>query len=225
MNRRIGSKIKEKAAQLLAAGRFTAGEIAEKCGISERTLFNWQRQPKFLARVEAITKAYEATALKKGLAQREQRVLELQRHYNRYGELLETRRERKEFNFIPDYRSGLVAITEVSMLRRSQRALPEATATTSPEAENETPGEIATATASNPWAAAMVSGQYRVKCALDHQTISAMCSILDQIAGEVGHKVHKTEINLPNRLADMSDEELFALAERLGVPVPPELRA
>jgi hypothetical protein len=226
MNGRIASKNKEKAAQLLATGRFTVGEIAEKCGgISERTLFNWQKQPKFLARVEAITKAYKENSLKRGLAEKEQRVLELQRAFNLYSELLENRRARTEFNFIPDYKSGLIAITEVSMLRRNRRALPDVTATTSPEAENDATGEMAAATASDPWAAAMASGQYRVKVALDHQTIAAMCSILDQIAEEVGDKVRKTEISLPKRLADMSDQELFALAERLGVAVPPELRA
>jgi hypothetical protein len=52
-----------------------------------------------------------------------------------------------------------------------------------------------------------------------------MCEILDQIAGEVGDKVHKTEVSLLKRLEDMSNAELVALGERLGVPVPPELRA
>jgi hypothetical protein len=161
-----------------------------------------------------LIEEYSERALRRGLAVKANRILELTRRYNELDEMVEARKTRSQFFFIPDYQHGHIAITEVTRLRGDRVGAVPSTG------ETEDPDQAPT----DPWSIAMSSGQYRVKCALDHQTIGAMTSILDQIAVESGDRVHRSEINLPSRLADLSDEQIIALAQRLGVEVPQELR-
>ncbi len=214
MKRPISTKTREKAAQLVAAGRLTLDEIASKCGVSQRSISRWIKNESFVARVEKLTEEYSERALRRGLAVKANRILELTRRYNELDEMVEARKTRNQFFFIPDYQHGHIAITEITRLKGNRvGAIPSTEAV---EDTGQAPAD--------PWSIAMSGGQYRVKCALDHQTIGAMTSILDQIAVESGDRVHRSEINLPSRLADLSDEQVVALAQRLGVDVPEELR-
>jgi transposase-like protein len=215
MNRSISTQVREQAAQLVATGRFTVAEIAQKCSVSERTVFNWQKNERFVARVKALVDAYAESASKIGLAVRANRILELQKHYNRLDEMVENRRARTEFSFVPDYDSGFIVVTEMARVRTSRGAGTNRNAETQGPVED--PGQ---SQAKQAWSANLGGDLYRVKCQTDHATITAMTSILDQIAAEVGHKVSKTEVTLPRRIEDMSDEDLVAFAKRLGITAP-----
>jgi len=44
-------KPREIAAVMIAEGRYDLAEIAEKVGVTRKSIFNWRRDPKFAARV------------------------------------------------------------------------------------------------------------------------------------------------------------------------------
>jgi AcrR family transcriptional regulator len=212
MDRSIATQVREQVAQLLAAGRFTVAEIAKKCQVSERTVYNWQKDGRFAARVKQIVDAYAESALKIGLAVKANRILELQKHYNRLDEMVENRRTRTEFSFVPDYDSGFIVVTEMARVRAGRGA------STNRNAETQNPAVDPEQSQANlAWPANLGSDLYRVKCQTDHATISAMTSILDQIASEVGHKVSKAEVSMPRRIEELTNEELLAFARRLGI--------
>lgn len=87
---RISSK-QAQAAVLLAEDRLTHAQIASDCRISERTLYNWKRDPAFLAEVKRIEAQLAEAALTRGIAQRWRRLDRLQRDWRRLQKLIEAR--------------------------------------------------------------------------------------------------------------------------------------
>jgi AcrR family transcriptional regulator len=148
VSRSINNAIREQAAQLLASGRYTRREVAEKLGISERSLYLWLRNPKFVALMETVLRDYRERSTQKGLAVRENRISELTRLFNVLDETLTAKGARPE-------------------------------------------------------------------------VIRTMANLIDQIAQESGDKIHRAELLLPTTLAELSDEQLAALARRLDPSVPP----
>jgi putative insertion element HTH domain-containing protein len=217
MNRSISNKQKERAAQLVAEGRFSDAEIAAKVGVSANTIFNWKRKPRFAARVTEIVEQYRARVMKRGLALKANRIAGLTSLYNRLESLLDLRGSRGEFAFVPGYASGLLMISEVALLKGDQMGTRSGAGATpsAPQSQGEA--------AADPWAAAVLNGQSRIKFSVDHDTVREMREILDQVAEEMGEKITRTELSLPSRFEQMSDAELVALGRRLGVPIPSEL--
>jgi transposase-like protein len=217
VNRSIPNKLKEKAAQLVADGRFSDAEIATKVGVSANTVFNWKRKPRFAARVTEIVEEYSERRIKRGLALKTNRIAGLTSLYNRLETLLDLRASRAEFAFVPGYASGLLSISEVAPVKTDQLSGANGAGAT---AEGSQESEQA---AAYPLTAAVLNGQARVKFSVDHDTIREMREILDQVAEEMGERITRTELSLPRRFELLSDADLVALGRRLGVPIPSEL--
>jgi len=53
---------RRKAAKLIAKGEFTVEEIAWECGVSDRTIYKWKKEPEFDAYVKELEEAIKAEA-------------------------------------------------------------------------------------------------------------------------------------------------------------------
>src|SRR5260221_8768823 len=212
VKRYIKNQVREEAAQFLATGRYTRKEIAQKCGISERTLYLWEKKDKFVARVQAINEEFRERVTRRGLALKDNRIGELTSLYNRLEMLLELRAARPEFEFLPGHATGLLAINEISPLKSDQLA------NASGAGEPTNPVASASGDSQQVPALTMLSGQSKIKYSVDHATVRAMCEILTQIAIETGDRVQRAEFTLPARLDQFSDAQIVALAKRLDVP-------
>jgi len=217
VNRSIPNKLKEKAAQLVADGRFGDAEIAAKVGVSANTVFNWRKNPPFAVRVAEIVAEYSERRIKRGLALKANRIAGLTSLYNRLEMLLDLRGSRAEFAFVPGYASGLLSISEVAPLKTDQPNSTNGAATA------EGPQESEQAAAADPLITAVLNGQARVKFSVDHDTVREMREILDQVAEEMGERITRTELSLPRHFEQLSDADLVAFGRRLGVPIPSEL--
>lgn len=84
---------RELAAQLLADGRLSDWEIAEKCGICRATLYNWRQAPAFAQRVAEHLAVFRDEVHRRGLASRDRRVRRQNDHWNRLQTVIENRAE------------------------------------------------------------------------------------------------------------------------------------
>lgn len=82
---------RELAAQLLADGRLSDWEIAEKCGICRATLYNWRQAPEFARRVTEHLAVFRDEVHRRGLASRDRRVKRQNDHWNRLQAVIEKR--------------------------------------------------------------------------------------------------------------------------------------
>ncbi len=73
-NGRKNDTTREQAATLLAEGDKTFAEIAKLCGIGDRTLFRWQTDPEFKARIEAIKAINSERTIQDGIARKDNRL-------------------------------------------------------------------------------------------------------------------------------------------------------
>jgi hypothetical protein len=64
----------DKAAQRLADGRMTDERIAQEAGVSRMTLYTWQKDPDFAARIEQHTQTLHARLVKRGAADKQKRI-------------------------------------------------------------------------------------------------------------------------------------------------------
>jgi len=108
MSAKLTSKKREKAARLVAEDRHSDARIAELCGITERTLERWKKEPMFSERVKSIVLAYSEKALRDGLARRERRVAVLNDMHNRMLSVIDERAEDEEMHKVPGGSTGLV---------------------------------------------------------------------------------------------------------------------
>ena len=229
MSRVVTTQQKERVAQLVASGRWSNEEIAEKAGVGLRTVYRWRNRKSFIARVDAIVIEYQKRVTREGLADRSRRIGELQRHYNTLDNMIEARKARSEFAAIPDYQSGIVAITEISRVREAQPGNP-APLSSSPSSQSQPaaegpgaePGAEIQPGAMQPMVASIGGVTYKVRTQMDHATLSLMASLLDQISGETGQKVTRSETSF-KKLEDMTNAQIVALGKSLGLDMPPEL--
>jgi hypothetical protein len=82
--------------------------FAELCGITERTLERWKKEPEFSERVKAIVLAYSERALRGGLARREKRVAVLNDMHDRMLTVIDERAEDVGMQVVPGGKSGLI---------------------------------------------------------------------------------------------------------------------
>jgi hypothetical protein len=73
-NGRKNDTTREQAATLLAEGDKTFAEIAKLCGIGDRTLFRWQTEPGFKARIEEIKTINSERTVQDGIARKDNRL-------------------------------------------------------------------------------------------------------------------------------------------------------
>jgi hypothetical protein len=108
MSAKLTSKKHEKAARLVADDRHSDTRIAELCGITERTLERWKKEPKFSERVQSIVLTYSERALRGGLARREKRVAVLNDMHDRMLTVIDERSEDLGMQAVPGGKSGLI---------------------------------------------------------------------------------------------------------------------
>jgi transposase-like protein len=101
-------QIKEQAAVLVAEARYEYGEIAEKVGVSVRTLNHWRKDPKFAARVDELSREFAAAALKRGIARKEYRVNTLANIHSKLLSVIEDRATDPDLAGIPGGDTGLI---------------------------------------------------------------------------------------------------------------------
>lgn len=97
----------EKAAQLIADGQLSLGQIAEEVGVDRRTLWNWRQIPAFAARVEEHLDEFRDEVLRRGIAVRERRVKALNHRWNQMQALINARAE--AMADVPGGSTGLLA--------------------------------------------------------------------------------------------------------------------
>lgn len=85
------SKVKERAAELVAEDKLTDDQIAELSGCERRTLARWKTHPEFAARVDAVVADFCATVRKHGIAILERRVAALDDRWKRMQQVIEER--------------------------------------------------------------------------------------------------------------------------------------
>lgn len=105
---RLTNQKREQAAQLIAEDRFVDIKIAEKCGITERTLTNWKNDEEFKTRVAELVDAFSRRALKYALARRERRVTVLNDLHERMLQVIDERAQNPEMVGVPGGITGLI---------------------------------------------------------------------------------------------------------------------
>src|SRR5579885_265318 len=83
----------QEAAALLAQGRLTREQIAAAVGVRDRTLYRWQRQPGFQARVGLFRDEYRRAVLERGIADRVARLDELNERWEKGRRVIAARAE------------------------------------------------------------------------------------------------------------------------------------
>ncbi len=99
---------REKAAQLIAEGRFEYGEIAEKVGVERTTLHRWRKDPKFANRVEQISREFSEASKRLAIRRKDYRISVLNRLQTKLENLIEQRAEDMANSNIPGGDQGLV---------------------------------------------------------------------------------------------------------------------
>jgi transposase-like protein len=65
---------KEKAAQLIAEGRYEYGQIAAMGGVERHTITRWRKDPKFSARVDELNREFAESVKHNAIARKERRI-------------------------------------------------------------------------------------------------------------------------------------------------------
>lgn len=82
---------KERAAILIAEGRYEYAEIAHKVGISVRALYKWRCDKKFADRVDQLCAEFSARFKRLAIARREMRISVLNQQHTKLLELQDER--------------------------------------------------------------------------------------------------------------------------------------
>lgn len=105
------TEARENAAQLIAEGRLSVGEIAAKLDIPSRTLYEWRRNPDFSGRVDAIVEEVRTALTRRAVAMAEQRVARLNRDWFRLQQVIDERAADPTMADVPGGTTGLVVRT------------------------------------------------------------------------------------------------------------------
>lgn len=98
----------ERAAQLLADGKLTLGEIAEELDIDPKTLWNWRKESEFAARVEELLEAFRQEVRRRGIAVRERRLQVLDDTWDRLQRVIQERADDPTHANVPGWKTGLL---------------------------------------------------------------------------------------------------------------------
>jgi hypothetical protein len=98
----------ELAATLLADDRLSDVEIARRCGVTERTLNNWKKDPTFQARIKAVTTKFSDGVTRSAILQKKKRVEILQNLQDRLLQVVDERANDPAMAKVPGGKTGLV---------------------------------------------------------------------------------------------------------------------
>ena len=100
-----------EAAQLVASGELSFGEIAEKLGMGERTLYKWRTFPEFEERVDSLIEEVRQSLRRRAISAVERRVDRLNRDWLRLQKVIEARAACPDLRTAPGGDTGLLCKT------------------------------------------------------------------------------------------------------------------
>lgn len=100
-----------RAAQLVADDRLTDEQIAAELGISSKTVQRWRAEPAFAAQVEAIVDATRQALIRRGIAERQNRVDALDDLWMRAQKVIAERAADPSMATVPGGKTGMVLRT------------------------------------------------------------------------------------------------------------------
>jgi len=103
------TKAKEEAAELVARGELGVGEIADRLGVTVRTLYEWRKSPEFGERVESFVEGFRAVLRSRAIGAVERRVDRLNRDWLKLQRVIEERAAAPEMKNVPGGDTGLLA--------------------------------------------------------------------------------------------------------------------
>lgn len=106
--RQSETKIRRKAAQLIADDRLTDQEIADQLGVGRATLARWKLEPLFQRRVQEFTEAYATRILNHGIARKERRIEVLNVLHEKMLQVIDERATDKEVAHVAGGTTGLI---------------------------------------------------------------------------------------------------------------------
>jgi hypothetical protein len=101
----------ERAAQMIAEGRYQYAEIADKVGIEVRTLHYWRNLRPFMLRVEELSSDFQKRAWDLGLARKYHRITCLANIHSKLLAVIEKRAEDPDMQLVPGGNTGLLVKT------------------------------------------------------------------------------------------------------------------
>ena len=87
----VTQSTKEQTAHLLAEGRYSITEIAEKIGISTKSVQRWLKDEVFAENVESLRQEFLARCLKRAICQKEYRIGQLAERHSQLRKVIEAR--------------------------------------------------------------------------------------------------------------------------------------
>jgi hypothetical protein len=99
------------AAELLANGRLTLNQIAERLDVDPKTLWNWRQHPEFAAKVEEHLAEFRAKVRREGIAVLENRVASLNDRWGRLLQIVEARAADPDMKDVVAGETGLLKKT------------------------------------------------------------------------------------------------------------------
>src|SRR5579864_8431511 len=104
------------ATLLVAQDRLPNKQIADRCGISERTLDNWKTKPLFKRAVEDHLNAWMQQIHRKGIADRRRRIFQLNERWRKAQAIVQACAKDPEMRALPGGATGFI--------RKRIRAIP-----------------------------------------------------------------------------------------------------
>lgn len=111
-----------QAAQLVAEGELTDGQIATAVGVVRQTIASWRRTPEFSERSEAISAEINAGLLKRAISHRERRVARQNDTWFRLQRLIAARAADPVMADVPGGSTGLM-VARQKMLGSGDNAI------------------------------------------------------------------------------------------------------
>jgi Helix-turn-helix of insertion element transposase len=101
-------KEREEAAQLIAAGELSDSDIAEKVGVTRKSIWDWRRDPEFMARVDKIVDQISVSLSRRAISHVERRVDALNTRWLGLQRIVDERAVAPEYASAPGGDTGLL---------------------------------------------------------------------------------------------------------------------
>lgn len=112
---------RREAAQLLARGNLSFEAISRKLEVSSRSIYEWRRDPEFMAYVAELEEEFKQAVRRRGIAVLERRVRAQNDRWNRMQRVILERAEAPEMANVPGGTTGLV-VRKLKMLGSGENA-------------------------------------------------------------------------------------------------------